>query len=192
MHEEKSRESGRRSRKTRVGRYGLVTRVKVQPRQSRENGSAPLLRSRYSARFIWRRLLPLKRPSGSPVDFRMVVRSLSHDLGGPPGACRPVLGGRLLVSGAGPESPVRKGVRERSGCPGLCEACPAPFSPPHHHTVHLRPLFITTSTSRAKVEVQRAGRPIEGLLLSFEAEKASIANVIRCSGKMQGSTGEWP
>ncbi|OWM80216.1 hypothetical protein CDL15_Pgr012347 [Punica granatum] len=36
------------------------------------------------------------------------------------GACRPVLGGRLLVSGAGPASPVRKGVRERSRCPGLC------------------------------------------------------------------------
>ncbi|PKI51057.1 hypothetical protein CRG98_028545 [Punica granatum] len=36
------------------------------------------------------------------------------------GACRPVLGGRLLVSGAGPESSVRKGVRERSRCPGLC------------------------------------------------------------------------
>ncbi|OWM72483.1 hypothetical protein CDL15_Pgr021200 [Punica granatum] len=31
------------------------------------------------------------------------------------GACRPVLGGRLLVSGSGPGSPVRKGVRERSG-----------------------------------------------------------------------------
>ncbi|PKI71495.1 hypothetical protein CRG98_008109 [Punica granatum] len=36
------------------------------------------------------------------------------------GACRPVLGGRLLVSGAGPRSSVRKGVRERSGCPGSC------------------------------------------------------------------------
>ncbi|PKI51571.1 hypothetical protein CRG98_028033 [Punica granatum] len=33
------------------------------------------------------------------------------------GACRPVLGGRLLVSGAGPGSSVRKGVREISGCP---------------------------------------------------------------------------
>ncbi|OWM77017.1 hypothetical protein CDL15_Pgr010105 [Punica granatum] len=31
------------------------------------------------------------------------------------GACRPVLGCRSLVSGAGPGSPVRKGVRERSG-----------------------------------------------------------------------------
>ncbi|PKI50338.1 hypothetical protein CRG98_029274 [Punica granatum] len=31
------------------------------------------------------------------------------------GACRPVLGSRLLVSGAGPGSSVRKSVRERSG-----------------------------------------------------------------------------
>ncbi|PKI64504.1 hypothetical protein CRG98_015067 [Punica granatum] len=65
------------------------------------------------------------------------------------------------------------------------ETCPAPLSPPHHRTVHLRPLFITASTSRAKVEVHRAGHPIEGWLLSFEAEKASIANVIRCSGKIE-------
>ncbi|PKI52413.1 hypothetical protein CRG98_027194 [Punica granatum] len=52
MHKEKSRGSGRGSRKTRVGRYGWVTRVKVQPRQSRENGSARLLRSRHSARSV--------------------------------------------------------------------------------------------------------------------------------------------
>ncbi|PKI38997.1 hypothetical protein CRG98_040613 [Punica granatum] len=31
------------------------------------------------------------------------------------GVCRPILGGRLPVSGAGPGSPVRKGVRERLG-----------------------------------------------------------------------------
>ncbi|PKI32099.1 hypothetical protein CRG98_047512, partial [Punica granatum] len=36
------------------------------------------------------------------------------------GACRPVLGGRLLVSGAGPGSSVRKGIRERPGCLGSC------------------------------------------------------------------------
>ncbi|PKI38381.1 hypothetical protein CRG98_041226 [Punica granatum] len=36
------------------------------------------------------------------------------------GACRPVSGCRLLVSGSGPGSSVRKGVRERSGCPGSC------------------------------------------------------------------------
>ncbi|OWM87028.1 hypothetical protein CDL15_Pgr006192 [Punica granatum] len=35
-----------------------------------------------------------------------------------PGACRPVLRGRLLVSGANPRSYVRKGVRGGSGCPG--------------------------------------------------------------------------
>ncbi|PKI35437.1 hypothetical protein CRG98_044172, partial [Punica granatum] len=35
------------------------------------------------------------------------------------GACRPVLRGRLLVSGANPGSSVRKGIREGSGCPGL-------------------------------------------------------------------------
>ncbi|OWM75344.1 hypothetical protein CDL15_Pgr021060 [Punica granatum] len=35
------------------------------------------------------------------------------------GACRPVLRGRLLVSGANPGSFVRKGVRWGSGCPGL-------------------------------------------------------------------------
>ncbi|OWM82687.1 hypothetical protein CDL15_Pgr024839 [Punica granatum] len=35
------------------------------------------------------------------------------------GACRPVLGFFLLVSGAGLESSVRKGVREGSGCPSL-------------------------------------------------------------------------
>ncbi|PKI64503.1 hypothetical protein CRG98_015066 [Punica granatum] len=68
------------------------------------------------------------------------------------------------------------------------ETCPATLSPPHHRVVPLLPLFITASFSRANVEAHRAGRPIEGLLLSFEAEKASIANVIRCSGKMYGST----
>ncbi|PKI67245.1 hypothetical protein CRG98_012351 [Punica granatum] len=36
-----------------------------------------------------------------------------------PGACKPVLRGRLLVSGANPGSSVRKGVRGGSGCPGL-------------------------------------------------------------------------
>ncbi|PKI38549.1 hypothetical protein CRG98_041060 [Punica granatum] len=35
------------------------------------------------------------------------------------GACRPVLRGRLLASGANPGSSVRKGVRGGSGCPGL-------------------------------------------------------------------------
>ncbi|PKI67420.1 hypothetical protein CRG98_012182, partial [Punica granatum] len=35
------------------------------------------------------------------------------------GACRPVLRGRLLVSGANPGSSVRKGLRGGSGCPGL-------------------------------------------------------------------------
>ncbi|PKI40908.1 hypothetical protein CRG98_038706 [Punica granatum] len=35
------------------------------------------------------------------------------------GACRPVLRGRLLVSGANPGSSVRKGVLGGSGCPGL-------------------------------------------------------------------------
>ncbi|PKI64513.1 hypothetical protein CRG98_015076 [Punica granatum] len=35
------------------------------------------------------------------------------------GACRPVLRGRLLVSGASPGSSVRKGVRGGSECPGL-------------------------------------------------------------------------
>ncbi|PKI43229.1 hypothetical protein CRG98_036380 [Punica granatum] len=35
------------------------------------------------------------------------------------GACRLVLRGRLLVSGANPGSSVRKGVREGTGCPGL-------------------------------------------------------------------------
>ncbi|PKI47307.1 hypothetical protein CRG98_032302, partial [Punica granatum] len=34
-------------------------------------------------------------------------------------ACRPILRGRLLVSGANPGSSVRKGVRGGSGCPGL-------------------------------------------------------------------------
>ncbi|PKI56148.1 hypothetical protein CRG98_023466 [Punica granatum] len=50
MHKEKSRGSGCGSRKTQVGRHGWVTRVKVQPRQSRENGSARLLRPRHGAR----------------------------------------------------------------------------------------------------------------------------------------------
>ncbi|PKI64547.1 hypothetical protein CRG98_015110 [Punica granatum] len=68
---------------------------------------------------------------------------------------------------------------------GLQETSPAPFSPPHHRTVHLRPLFISSSTSRAIEEVHRPDRPIEGLLLSFEVEKALIANVIRCSGKIR-------
>ncbi|PKI64529.1 hypothetical protein CRG98_015092 [Punica granatum] len=35
------------------------------------------------------------------------------------GACRPVLGSRLLVNGANLGSSVSKGVREGSGCPGL-------------------------------------------------------------------------
>ncbi|OWM70408.1 hypothetical protein CDL15_Pgr008697 [Punica granatum] len=35
------------------------------------------------------------------------------------GACRPVLGGRLLASGAGLGRSVRKGVREGSECLGL-------------------------------------------------------------------------
>ncbi|PKI64548.1 hypothetical protein CRG98_015111 [Punica granatum] len=68
---------------------------------------------------------------------------------------------------------------------GSTETSPAPLSPTHHSTVHVLPLFITASTSRAKVEVHRARCPIEGLLLSFEVEKASIATVIRCSGKIQ-------
>ncbi|PKI73784.1 hypothetical protein CRG98_005817 [Punica granatum] len=40
------------------------------------------------------------------------------------GACRPVLGGHLLVSGSGPGSPVRKGVRERSGRSRLMRDAP--------------------------------------------------------------------
>ncbi|OWM83041.1 hypothetical protein CDL15_Pgr016523 [Punica granatum] len=40
------------------------------------------------------------------------------------GACRPVLGGRLLVSGSGPRSPVRKGIRERSGRSRLTRDAP--------------------------------------------------------------------
>ncbi|PKI51063.1 hypothetical protein CRG98_028551 [Punica granatum] len=36
------------------------------------------------------------------------------------GACRPVLGVRLLVSGVGPGSSVKKGVHERSRCPSSC------------------------------------------------------------------------
>ncbi|PKI52289.1 hypothetical protein CRG98_027331 [Punica granatum] len=67
---------------------------------------------------------------------------------------------------------------------GFQEGSLAPVSPPHHRTVHLLPLFITASTYRAIVEVHRDGRPIEGLQLPFEAEKVSIANMIRCSGKM--------
>ncbi|PKI64521.1 hypothetical protein CRG98_015084 [Punica granatum] len=35
------------------------------------------------------------------------------------GACRPVLGGRLLVCGASPGSSIRKGIRRGSECPGL-------------------------------------------------------------------------
>ncbi|PKI52287.1 hypothetical protein CRG98_027329 [Punica granatum] len=66
---------------------------------------------------------------------------------------------------------------------GSQETIAAPLSPPHHRTVHLLPLFIAASTSRAIVAVHRARCPIEGLLLSFEAEKASIATMIRCSGK---------
>ncbi|PKH89619.1 hypothetical protein CRG98_049936, partial [Punica granatum] len=49
------------------------------------------------------------------------------------GACRPVSGGCLLVSGAGPASPVRKGVRERSGCPGLCAYKEIPTLKPLTH-----------------------------------------------------------
>ncbi|PKI44477.1 hypothetical protein CRG98_035132, partial [Punica granatum] len=40
------------------------------------------------------------------------------------GACRPVLRGRLLVSGANPGSSVRKGVRGGSRCPDLSRMSP--------------------------------------------------------------------
>ncbi|PKI78398.1 hypothetical protein CRG98_001219 [Punica granatum] len=40
------------------------------------------------------------------------------------GACRPVSGCRLLVSGRASRSPVRKGVCEGSGCPGLSRMSP--------------------------------------------------------------------
>ncbi|PKI52286.1 hypothetical protein CRG98_027328 [Punica granatum] len=75
---------------------------------------------------------------------------------------------------------------------GFQETSPVPLSPHHHRTVHLLPLFITAITSGSKGEVHGAGLPIEGLLLLFEAEKPSIATVIRCRAKMYGSTGEWP
>ncbi|PKI43233.1 hypothetical protein CRG98_036379 [Punica granatum] len=56
----------------------------------------------------------LEKPSRVPEGHLKLVPRLWWSLG----ACGPVLGGRLLVSGAGPGSFVRKGVRERSGCPG--------------------------------------------------------------------------
>ncbi|PKI65878.1 hypothetical protein CRG98_013730 [Punica granatum] len=59
---------------------------------------------------------PLGKPSRVPEGRLKLVPRLWWSLG----VCRPVLGGRLLVSGAGPGSSVRKGVRERSGCPGSC------------------------------------------------------------------------
>ncbi|PKI33074.1 hypothetical protein CRG98_046535 [Punica granatum] len=66
-------------------------------------------------------------PEGSSGVFATTETSLGEPCGVPDGrlklvswpqwslgACRPVLGGCLLVSGAGPESPVRKGaVRDR-------------------------------------------------------------------------------
>ncbi|PKI54056.1 hypothetical protein CRG98_025550 [Punica granatum] len=88
MHEEKSRGSGRGSRKTRVGYYGWVTRVKVQPWQSRENGSARLLRSRHGASrvgwlseymVVFRRFWPVLalardgRVSGNGLGFERIL-----------------------------------------------------------------------------------------------------------------------
>ncbi|PKI50073.1 hypothetical protein CRG98_029511 [Punica granatum] len=58
----------------------------------------------------------LGKPSRVPVGHLRLVLRLWWSLG----ACRPVSGCRLLVSGSGPGSSVRKGVRERPGCPGSC------------------------------------------------------------------------
>ncbi|OWM80219.1 hypothetical protein CDL15_Pgr012350 [Punica granatum] len=53
----------------------------------------------------------LGEPYGVPNGHSKLVPRPRWSLG----ACRPVLGCRLLVSGSGPGSPVRKGIRERSG-----------------------------------------------------------------------------
>ncbi|PKI42484.1 hypothetical protein CRG98_037126, partial [Punica granatum] len=58
----------------------------------------------------------LGKPSRVSVGHLRLVLRLWWSLG----ACRPVSGCRLLVSGSGPGSSVRKGVRERPGCPSSC------------------------------------------------------------------------
>ncbi|PKI64526.1 hypothetical protein CRG98_015089 [Punica granatum] len=58
----------------------------------------------------------LRKPSRVPKGHLKLVPQPWWSLG----AYRPVLGGRLLVSRAGPGSSVRKGIRERPGCPGSC------------------------------------------------------------------------
>ncbi|OWM71018.1 hypothetical protein CDL15_Pgr003908 [Punica granatum] len=57
------------------------------------------------------------------------------------GACRPVLGCCLLVSGSDPRSPVRKGVRERSVVSRLKRYAPKMRSDVSLVTLALRGIF---------------------------------------------------
>ncbi|PKI72720.1 hypothetical protein CRG98_006878 [Punica granatum] len=104
MHEEKSRGGGLESRKTRL-RLRVEGPERRQPWQVGCTGIVVISAFRGRAPKTRRETVMITETS-----LRETESSFE----------RPVLGGRLLVSGAGPGSSVRKGVRERSGCPGSC------------------------------------------------------------------------